>query len=96
MDIEFAWDDEKLYILQCRSLSIRREINRVVIPPDIRKEDILFITRSGLSNAVVANIEYVVYVDPRAYDRLGPWRRSTGSAGPWASSTSALPGSATP
>ena len=70
IDMEFAWDDEKLYILQCRSLSIRRETNRVVIPPDIRAEDVLFRTRSGISNAVVANLEYIVYVDPRAYDKL--------------------------
>jgi len=70
VDIEFAWDDNKLYILQCRSLSLRREVERVVLPVGVRDEDTLFITQSGLSNAVITDIEHVVYVDPRAYDRL--------------------------
>jgi hypothetical protein len=70
VDIEFAWDDNKLYILQCRSLSMRREVERVVLPVGVRDENTLFITQSGLSNAVITDIEHVVYVDPRAYDRL--------------------------
>ena len=70
VDIEFAWDDNKLYILQCRSLSMRREVDRVVLPSNVARGDTLFITRSGLSNALITDIEYVVYVDPRAYDRL--------------------------
>jgi hypothetical protein len=70
VDIEFAWDCDKLYILQCRSLSMRKEVERVVLPVNIPKERTLFITRSGLSNALIADLEYVVYVDPRAYDRL--------------------------
>jgi pyruvate, water dikinase len=70
VDMEFAWDEDKLYILQCRSLSIRRETKRVVIPGEIPEADKLFITRQGISSAVVENLEYVVYVDPRAYDRI--------------------------
>ncbi|MGO9309727.1 MAG: PEP/pyruvate-binding domain-containing protein [Spirochaetia bacterium] len=70
VDIEFAWDDNKLYILQCRSLSMRREVERVVLPVGVRDENTLFITQSGLTNAVITDVEYVVYVDPRSYDRL--------------------------
>jgi hypothetical protein len=70
VDIEFAWDGDKLYLLQCRSLSLHREVERVVIPADVPAEDKLFVTHSGLSNAAIADIEYLVYVDPRAYDRL--------------------------
>jgi hypothetical protein len=70
VDVEFAWDENKLYLLQCRSLSLRREMDRVVIPAGVPDEDKLFVTHSGLSNAVVPDLEYVVYVDPRAYDRL--------------------------
>jgi hypothetical protein len=70
VDMEFAWDGDKLYILQCRSLSIRRETKRVVIPGETTEEDTLFVTRKGISNAVVENLEYIVYVDPRAYDRI--------------------------
>jgi hypothetical protein len=70
VDIEFAWDDNKFYLLQCRSLSIRKELDKVPIPEQISEEQILFITHAGLSNSVVHNIEYIVYVNPRAYDTL--------------------------
>jgi hypothetical protein len=70
MDIEFVWDDHKFYLLQCRSLSIRKELDKVPIPEKIPEEQILFITHAGLSNSVVHNIEYIVYVNPRAYDTL--------------------------
>jgi hypothetical protein len=70
VDMEFAWDEEKLYILQCRALSIRRETKRVMIPGGTPEEDRLFVTTQGISNAAVENLEYIVYVDPRAYDKI--------------------------
>jgi hypothetical protein len=70
VDIEFAWDAEGLYILQCRSLATRRERDSVAVPEKIPEGDLLFSVTSGLSNAVIPDIEYIVYVDPRAYDRL--------------------------
>lgn len=73
VDIEFAWDENKLYILQCRSLSTRKESERVVLPQDVPPERVLFTTHMGLSNSVVQNLEYIVYVDPRAYDALSTY-----------------------
>jgi len=70
VDIEFAWDNNKFYLLQCRSLSIRKELDKVPIPEQIPQEQFLFITNTGLSNSVVHNIEYIVYVNPKAYDIL--------------------------
>ncbi len=70
VDIEFAWDNNKFYLLQCRSLSIRKELEKVPIPEQIPEEQLLFITSTGLSNSVLHNIEYIVYVNPRAYDAL--------------------------
>jgi hypothetical protein len=70
VDIEFAWDGDKLYILQCRSLSTRKEMEKVVLPENIPPERILFATHVGISNAIVPDLEYVVYVNPRAYDGL--------------------------
>jgi hypothetical protein len=70
VDIEFAWDNNKFYLLQCRSLSIRKELDKVPIPEQIPEEQFLFVTNTGLSNSVVHNIEYIVYVNPRAYDTL--------------------------
>jgi hypothetical protein len=70
VDMEFAWDNNKFYLLQCRSLSIRKELEKVPIPEQIPEEQLLFITSTGLSNSVLHNIEYIVYVNPRAYDAL--------------------------
>ncbi len=70
VDIEFAWDDNKLYLLQCRPLSTRTEPENVLIPENIPKEEILFTTHAGLSNSIVHDLEYIVYVDPKAYDTL--------------------------
>ncbi len=70
VDIEFAWEDNQFYLLQCRSLSLRSEKERVDLPEEILPEKILFTTRSALSNSIVTNLEYIVYVDPKAYDLL--------------------------
>jgi hypothetical protein len=70
VDIEFAWDENKFYLLQCRSLSTRKELERVKIPEKIPPERVLFTTHAGLSNNVVPNMEYIVYVNPRAYELL--------------------------
>ena len=70
VDIEFAWDQDTFYLLQCRSLSMRREQQKVAIPDDIPQERVLFTAHSTLSNSVVADLEYIVYVNPRAYDSL--------------------------
>ena len=70
VDIEFAWDEDTLYLLQCRSLSVRKEHEKVVIPTDIPRDRVLFTARSVLSNSMVSDLEYIVYVNPRTYDKL--------------------------
>jgi len=70
VDIEFAWDGDKLYLLQCRPLSMRKELDKVTIPTDIAEEQVVFTTEGGLSNSILHNLEYIVYVDPKAYDSL--------------------------
>jgi hypothetical protein len=70
VDIEFAWDQDKFYLLQCRSLSLRKEHQRVVVPDDMPRDRVLFTTQSGLSNCLVSDLEYIVYVNPRTYDNL--------------------------
>ena len=70
VDMEFAWDGDKFYLLQCRALSTRKELERVAVPEDVPKERILFTTHAGLTNSVVENLEYIIYVNPRAYESL--------------------------
>jgi hypothetical protein len=70
VEVEFAWDDGKLYILQCRALAASRLVEKVVVPKDIAPEKVLFTCRNVLFSSVVRNIEYIVYIDPRAYAGL--------------------------
>ena len=73
VDMEFAWDGNKLYLLQCRPLSTRKEMGKVNLPTDVSQEQILFRATSGLSNCLLRDLEYIVYVDPRVYDRLASY-----------------------
>jgi hypothetical protein len=70
VDLEFAWDGDVLYLLQCRSLSMRKEHQKVAVPENVPAQRMLFATHAGLSNSVVPDLEYIVYVNPRAYDAL--------------------------
>ena len=70
VEIEFAWDDDKLYLLQCRSLPVKHDSGVLNIPPNIPESRILFTNHRGVTNGAVYNIEYIVYVDPESYDRL--------------------------
>lgn len=73
VDMEFAWDGNKLYLLQCRPLSTRKEMGKVNLPTDVSPEQILFRATSGVSNCLLHDLEYIVYVDPRVYDRLATY-----------------------
>ncbi len=70
VDIEFAWDQGKLHLLQCRTLSIGPNDHSVRVPTEVPEEKILFTNDRGVSNGAIPNVEYVVYVDPKAYGRL--------------------------
>jgi hypothetical protein len=73
VDVEFAWDDGKLYLLQCRALAVRDELKSVSLPKDVPSERILFTNDRGVSNSIIADIEYIVYVDPKAYGGLATY-----------------------
>jgi hypothetical protein len=70
VDVEFAWHDDRLFLLQCRTLTVREELAQVDIPTDIPEKCIVFTNAKVLFNAVVCNLDYVVYVDPKAYGHL--------------------------
>jgi hypothetical protein len=70
VEVEFAWDDGKLYILQCRALAASRLVEKVAVPKDTAPEKVLFTCRSVLFSSVVRDIEYIVYIDPGAYAGL--------------------------
>lgn len=70
VDVEFACDGQHLYVLQCRALSQTAETSPACIPDDVRPEDVIFDARKFVRSGLVENIEYVVYVDARAYDAI--------------------------
>ena len=80
VDMEFAWDGDKFYVLQCRPLSTRKELEKVMVPEDVPKERILFTTHAGLTNSIVENLEYIIYVNPRAYDSLSTFEDKMAAA----------------
>lgn len=70
VDIEFAWDRDKLYLLQCRTLSVVDDLVEIPVRDDVAGEALLFRNNHVVSSSIVRDIEYVVYVDPKAYNRL--------------------------
>ncbi len=70
VDLEFASDGEKLYVLQCRSQSQATEAEPVRIPTDIPPGDIIFDAHRFVRTGLIEGMEYIVYVDPRAYDAM--------------------------
>ncbi len=68
VDVEFAHDGERLYLLQCRTLSRSEESEAAVIPSDVEEERIVFSASRFVRSGTVEKIEYIVYVDPRDYD----------------------------
>ncbi|MHC4764692.1 MAG: PEP/pyruvate-binding domain-containing protein, partial [Planctomycetota bacterium] len=70
VDIEFAYDGEELYLVQCRAQSYSREDAPSPIPQDISRDRIIFSANRHISNGRVADITHIVYVDPERYADL--------------------------
>lgn len=70
VDIEFASDGDKLYLLQCRPQS-QAEIDEVVnLPANIQDKHKIFTASKFVSNGLIDNIDFVVYVDHKGYSLL--------------------------
>jgi hypothetical protein len=67
VDIEFASDGENLYLLQCRPQSEAEKEELVKIPVNINRNSVIFSSNLFVSNGLVKDIEYVVYVDSYGY-----------------------------
>ncbi len=70
VEVEFAWEDGKLYVLQCRALAASKLVEGIALPKDVPPDRVLFTCSLCLISGVVRDIEYVVYIDPKAYKRL--------------------------
>ncbi|MBS3781352.1 MAG: nucleotidyltransferase domain-containing protein, partial [Candidatus Thermoplasmatota archaeon] len=70
VDVEFASDGEKLYIVQCRPQSQALDRERVKIPRDIKDNKKLFSANKYVTTGNLENLEYIVYVVPEEYSAL--------------------------
>jgi pyruvate,water dikinase len=70
VDMEFASDGEKFYVLQCRSQSQAAEADPVRVPTNIADADILFDAHRFVRTGLIEGLEYIVYVDSGVYDAL--------------------------
>jgi hypothetical protein len=75
VDIEYAlevmpdypYPEVKVHILQCRPLSEYVFMEPVNYPEEVTEADIVFTTQKWTPSGQVADIKYVVYVNPEAY-----------------------------
>jgi pyruvate,water dikinase len=67
VDIEFASNGKKLYLLQCRPQSQFTEHDMIKVPKNVEKDSIIFNAKHYVSTGSAFNIQYLVYVDGNAY-----------------------------
>lgn len=70
VDLEFAYDGNDFYLLQCRPQSYSGDAVPVEIPPDIPAERTIFSSNRYVSNGKVPDITHIVYVDLDGYSHL--------------------------
>lgn len=71
VDVEFASDGKRLFILQCRPQSQGLMSQKVSVPEDIPNDRKVFSASKYVTTGLLCGLEYIVYVDPEAYDGLG-------------------------
>ena len=70
VDVEFASDGKKLYILQCRPQVRSLDEIKTSVPDNIAEEDILFKADKYVTPGVIRGIRYLVCVIPEEYNAL--------------------------
>lgn len=70
VDLEFAYNGEDLYLLQCRPHNFGLSSKAVTIPDNIPPADILFTANRYITDGALQDITHIVYVDAGAYNSL--------------------------
>ena len=73
VDVEFAWDNNKFYLLQCRTLATSKFSGKVHIPGDILDDQTIFKNNRVVTSGIFSNIEYVVYICPKEYSKIATY-----------------------
>jgi pyruvate,water dikinase len=64
VEVEFASDGERLYLLQCRPQRLARAPRPAPIPKDVTEDKLVFSARRYVSNGSVANVSHIVCLNP--------------------------------
>jgi hypothetical protein len=80
VDIEFAHDGSEFHLLQCRPQVVRGAEAAVRLPSGIAEERKLFSACRDIETGSVRGIEYLVWIDPRDYNRVDSDERRLGVA----------------
>ncbi len=70
VEIEFASDGERIYLLQCCPQATVRPTQPAPVPKEIDKDKLVFSANRYISNGRVSNVTHIVYVRPAAYEAL--------------------------
>jgi pyruvate, water dikinase len=70
VDLEFAYDGQDFYLLQCRPQSFSTDALPVAIPQNLPADKVVFTAKRFVSNGRVPDISHVVYVDLEGYSQL--------------------------
>ena len=70
VDIEFAYDGNDLYLLQCRPQSFGPDVTPTPIPQNLPANKVIFSANHHVSNGKVPGITHVVYVGADEYSHL--------------------------
>ncbi len=81
VDIEFAFDGRELYLLQCRPQAVPADRPDGRVPDDVPADRQLFSASHDVLGGTVADLEYVVLIDPRDYNTLTTDERRFAVAG---------------
>ncbi len=76
VDVEFVCDGHDFYVLQCRPQSGAETEAAAALPTDVPPERIVFSASKFVRTGVFDDIEFIVYVDPRAYASVAGMEQS--------------------
>ena len=70
VDIEFAYDGNDFYLLQCRPQSFGADVKPTAIPQNLPADKVIFSANHHVSNGKIPDITHVVYVGADEYSHL--------------------------
>jgi len=70
VDIEYACDGKTFHLLQCRPQTMPPQELEVKLPQGVPPQRRIFTANRDIMSASVHDVEYVVLIDPRDYNRL--------------------------